>query len=375
MRKEKRELRLVALAVTGVLLFTILTGCSKSKTAGGDKALPVIKIAVIMEAAVRPAIVVATDTLGYYEEEGVKVEFINVDGASGLPAVETGKADIYPFSASSPLAAIARGGDLVIIAGTATEGSSLVANKNNLDVDFRNFKNFKGKKIGVYENDVVTYLFNELVKQNIPDYREGDIEWVGFDDGNIILSAIRNGSVDAGFLVTELVWQAEEGGLKEAFDLAEFLPEYICCRQTASSKAVKEKRDALKAVLRAQIRAENLYKNDTNRFVDAVTKFTGLERENVVRYIATEKNYYSTGLTKFRSPPSTNIMYNKLVKIWQVGIGLNLFSPVDGVKLKEHIDVSIYEDALKELISRYPNEPNYQTMYDIFKKDSSEYWG
>jgi len=373
----KRKLRLAALAITGMLLLAVFTGCSgKTKTAAGkDKALPTVKIAMIVEVAVRPALVIAADKLGYYQEEGVNVEFVGVDSTtSGLIAVQTGKADIFPFSVAA-LSFIAQGSDMAFIAGTASEGSSLVVSRKWSDVNFRDFKNFKGKTIGITANNPVAYLTIQYIKDHNPEYTDEDyVTWLEFDDTNVCLEAINKGTVDGGMLATGHVWLAEERGLKEAFDLAEFLPEYLCCRQNTTLKTIAEKRDALKAVLRAQIRAENDYKNNTDKLVDAVTAWTQLKREHVVRYIAIEKNYYSTGLTKFRNPVSVNPMYNKIAEYFRIGTEMGLYKPEPGVVLKDHIDLSIYEDALNELIQRYPNDQTYQEMYKIFKTGSSDYW-
>ena len=374
-RMMKRALRLTALAVAGVLLFTAFAGCSGKSKATGDKALPTIKIAMIVESAVRPALVVAADTLGYYKEEGVNVEFVSVDSTpSGLTAVETGKADIFPFSVHA-LSFIAKGSNAAFIAGTASEGSSLVVSRQWLDVDFTDLTNFKGKKIGITPNSPISYLMIQYIKDHNPEYTdEGYVTWLEFDDNNVLLEAINKGTVDGGMLVTERVWLAEERGLKEAFDLAEFLPEYLCCRQATTLKTISEKRDALKAVLRAQIRAENDYKNSTDKVVDAVVGWTQLKKDYVIRYIATEKNYYSTGLTKYRNPVSVNPMYNKIEEYFRIGKEIGIYKPEPDVVLKDHVDLSIYEEALKELIQRYPDNPTYQEMYKIFKAGSSDYW-
>jgi NitT/TauT family transport system substrate-binding protein len=202
----------------------VLGGCGKSEAKAGEKALPVIRIGLIVQDAVRPALVVAAEELGYYDEEGVNVEFISIDSVqSGLAAVETRKIDIFPFSASA-LSSIAKGSNHLIIGGVAVEGSSLVASKANADVDFRDFRNWKGKTIGGNPTTANIYLLQEYIKSVYPEYRQEDVKWTPFDDNNVLLEAIRKGSVDAGVLTTERVWLAEESGLKEAFDLAEFMP-------------------------------------------------------------------------------------------------------------------------------------------------------
>ncbi|MDR1629510.1 MAG: ABC transporter substrate-binding protein [Oscillospiraceae bacterium] len=363
--------------VIGAIIFSVLlsafAGCSNKS---GDTAkLPTVKVGWIQIDGVRPALVVAAQQLGYYKEEGINVEFINVDSVpSGIASVENGKLDVFTLSPMA-LSSIAKGSDAAIFAGVATEGSSLVVSKANSDLDWKNFKNWKGKKIGGDPTSPITYLLIQYIKEQNPEYTdEGYVEWVHFDDNNVLLEAISNGSVDGGFLTTERVWLAEERGLKEAFDVAEFLPEFLCCRQTTTLTYISEHRDLLKKLLRAQIRAEKDYKDSSDKLFEAVAQITGQTKEHVIRYIGSEKNYYSTGLTKYRNPVSVNPLYNKIIEYDKVSIKAGYYEENPAIDLKKHLDITIYEDALNELIKENPDDQTYKTMYDLFKTANSQYW-
>jgi NitT/TauT family transport system substrate-binding protein len=361
----------IALSLLSGLM--VLAGCAKPASKGEEKTLPTIKIGLIVQDAVRPALVVAAEELGYYKEEGVNVEFVSIDTVpSGLAAVETRKVDIFPFSANA-LSSIAKGSHHVIIGGVAVEGSSLVASKRNAGVDFRDFQNWKGKVIGGDPNTANMYLLQEYIRSVYPDYKREYVKWTPFDDNNVLLEAIRKGSVDAGFLTTERVWLAEESGLKEAFDLAEFLPYYLCCRLTAHLDGVKENRDAYVAVLKAQIRAEHDYKNDLQKIVSAVSKYTEQKPEYVVRYIGSEKSYDGGGLVNYKNPVSPDPLYNGIEDLNKVNVALGNYTISAGVNLKEHVDLSLYKDAISNILERYPNDPTYKRAYELFLQNNSRY--
>ncbi|MDR3238620.1 MAG: ABC transporter substrate-binding protein [Clostridiales bacterium] len=370
---KKSFLKIIALSLAAASLSASLIGCSEASKRDGA-GLPTIKIGLIVQDAVRPGLIVAAEELGYYKEEGVNVEFVSVDSVpSGIAAVETGKVDIFPFSVMM-LSSIAKGSDGAFIAGTATEGSSLVAGKNSLDVDWTDWTQWKGKKIGATPTSPITYLLLQYIKDQDPTFNEDDVQWLEFDDNNVLLEALAKGEVDAGLLTTERVWLAEERGLREAFDVAEFLPEYLCCRQQTTLSTIEEKRDALVSVLRAQIRTEWDYKNDTEKVLKAVADYTTQDYDKVKRYIGEAKDYNFTGLTNFRNPVSTNPMYNKIVQYDKVSITCGYYQPNEDVNLKDHVDLSLYEDALNQLIEKNSNDETYKQILKIFKQDSSEYW-
>ncbi|MDR0760569.1 MAG: ABC transporter substrate-binding protein [Treponema sp.] len=355
-----------AVIVTFAVLF-VLAGCKKAQS---DR--PVLKIGLIVQDAVRPALVVAAEKLGYYEEEGVDVEFVSIDSVnSGLAAVETRKIDIFPFSANA-ISSLAKGSNHVFVGGVAVEGTSLVASPANRGTNFRDLSQWKGKKIGGSPTSIVVFQLLQFLKQN-PDFDPDGFEFVEIDDNNVLLEAIKKGTVDAGFLTTERVWLAEEAGCAEAFDLAEYLPYYICCRLTANIQGVEENRAPYVAVLRALLRAEHDYKEDTDKIVDAVTAYTEQKREYVVRYIATEKNYQGGGLVNFKNPVSPDPLFNKLEALNNANIAAGNYVWNAPFTLKDRVDLTIYQDAITELLKRHPGDATYTKAFELFKENNSNY--
>ena len=375
MKATQRIVKMVFAATLLAGLFVLFAGCDRSSAGAAKKEgeLPTLKIGLIVQDAVRPALVAAAEELGYYKEEEVNIEFVSIDTVNfGLAAVETRKVDLFPFSANA-LSSLAKGSNYVIVGGVAVEGSSLVASPANANTDFRDFSQWKGKKIGGDLTDIIEIQFFQYLEENKPDFDPDSFEHITFDDNNILLEAIKKGAVDAGFLTTERVWLAEASGCVEAFDMAEYLPYYICCRLTANIEGVKGKRSAYVAVLRSLLRAEHDYKENTAKIVDAVTKYTEQKREYVVRYIATEKDYDGGGLVNFKNPVSPDPLLNKLDELNRASIEAGIYEWAAPFALKDRVDLSIYQEALAELLKRNSDDSTYQQALELFKVNNSNY--
>ncbi|NJP41128.1 ABC transporter substrate-binding protein [Oscillospiraceae bacterium HV4-5-C5C] len=84
---------------------------------------------------IRTAINILADQLGYYQEEGVNVEFVNASATEALTAITTGKSDVDVLGTGivPDLTFIANGADLVVFEGTAAEGGAIIACQNETE--------------------------------------------------------------------------------------------------------------------------------------------------------------------------------------------------------------------------------------------------
>jgi NitT/TauT family transport system substrate-binding protein len=370
MKNQKNKLkRIQTLLLTVILLVAFnVSGCQQKE----DAQLPKIRIGIITTGAVRPALVVAAKELGYYEEEGVDVELVAIDSVtSALTAIAADKLDILPYAIVPSLSAIAQGGNYTIIGGTASEGSTMVKGKGNEDVDFRNFNNWEGKKVGYKKTDTTIMLLQDYMESTGFDINKA--EWIEIDDENATREALKKGTIDIASLTQEGFWVGEEAGLVEAFPIAEFLPNYICCRQTADTDRVKENRDAYVKVLKAQLRAQNDYKNNTDKVVKAVAKYIEQDDEYVRKYIATPSTLDNGGLVQFKNPVSPDPLFNKIEELYQVSKEAGVFEEKAGVNIKDHVDITLFKDAIDELISENPNDATYAKILELYERDNSNY--
>jgi hypothetical protein len=108
--------------------------------------------------------------------------------------------------------------------------------------------------------------------------------------------------------------------------------------------------------------------------VDAVTEWTQQKRENVVRYIATSKDYETNQLVNYKNPVSPDPLFNKIVANVEANIVAGSFEWVAPFTIKDRVDLSIYQDAIAEIRKRYPNDPIYERVYSLFLENNSSYF-
>ena len=109
---------------------------------------------------IRITIDILAKQLGYFDEEGVKVEPVNLAGPNALTAIDSGsdELDLLTVGFVPDLQALASGYDLAFIAGTAVEGGAVIAKKGNAD-QFKdaskiiNVDAFKNAKLGFVRNE------------------------------------------------------------------------------------------------------------------------------------------------------------------------------------------------------------------------------
>lgn len=384
-RRRYRKQGMALLAVVGMILGMTACGSSGSGNAASGQSgetgqnaaeksgeLPVLKVGLVTTGEVRPALVVAASELGYYEEEGVKVDFVTMEDVnSGLAALGQGKLNVVPYAVAPQLNQIAQGNNLVIFAGTASEGSSMVKGRGNEEIDFRDYNNWVGKKINFSTGDTTYTLLRKLLSDNGVD--PDSVDWQEFTDETQVLEALKKGQLDAGFMTEEFLMIGEKSGLQEAFQLAEVLGSYVCCRQTADQDYYEANRDTYKNYIRAQIRALNDYVNDTPKVVQAVADYIEQDYSYVERYIATPNDVDTGSFVRFKNPVSPDPLYNKVKELWDSEIDAGNIVPAEGVSLKDHVDVSLVEEAANELIAKYPDNETYPAFLESVEKNNSDY--
>lgn len=364
-RALKKSVRML---ISLLVVSSLLTGCSG--TAANTKGGYSLKVGMIPGSSARCGLVVAASELGYYEAEGVDVEFIPIDPATSMSALSSGKIDVYPFAIVPTLTQIAQGAPYTIVAGTATEGMSLVAGKDDADIDYHEFNNWEGKKIGyVARSCTVRPLYLELFREKGVD--SSLIEWTEFADEQSVLEGLQKGQLNAGFLSQERVAIAKETGLNEALQNAEVFPNNVCCRQTAYKENVENNREAYIKYVRAQLRAYHDYRDDNAKVLDAVAKYGNFERDYVEQYLNTKSEVDSGTLVQVRNPLTVDPMLDKVTDLYKAYVSEGLIEETAQVDLKDYVDVSIFNEAINQLVKENPNDETYKLILEKFKDNNS----
>ncbi len=353
-------------------------------SAGETKDNGTLKVS-FMTGNIRIAINILALEKGYFEEEGVAVEPVNIGGQDALTAINSSddQLDILNTGFVPDLQAIGSGYDLTVIGGTAVEGGSVIAKSGSED-QYKNadtiidIDKFKTAKLGFVRNEsswVITrqYLLDNGVSEDeiaaIEDEGSGNISY--YQDETSVAQAVQKGEVDLGFLpleyallygdAYELSVVTEAGALQE---------NYVCCREVTSPAKIAAKKDAFVAYETARIRAFEYYKQGENDetirkdVVNTVASYSGKEADYVDTYL------YG-GVTKYATDPNKK----GIVKYVEAAANSGLLSSA-GVDFKtyditQNIDTSVYEEAINNLVKENPDNEFYAQLLTQFQEDNA----
>jgi len=344
---------IIPLLAAGVLAAATFTGCGKESAAGKDK----VRVGYLAEPA-HGLHFIAKD-LGYFDEENIDVDLNQfATTAEGCSAVQARKLDVGTFGTAAPLLFIARGVDFTIFGGMMIGGQAIIVKPENLN-QFKDLTNFKGKKVGLGKLSTGDVIFRgALKKAGIDPYK--DLEIIEFGGQSAVVEAVRKGEVDAGIVFSPHFSLAKQKyGLEVSNYIADFQPGYTCCRLIANTDDLGKKRDIYRRYLIAEIRAYKFYRENPEETVAIFAKAFKLDPELVKADTYTNKTFAS----------NPDPLKKGTLDFWDTMKAID-YLPETDVDIHDHIDPTIYREALDEVLKRYPDDPIYQEMDAFFKANN-----
>ena len=132
----------------------------------------------------------------------------------------------------------------------------------------------------------------------------------------------------------------------------------------ANGTKFKNNRDAYLAWLKTVIEAYKIYKTDEKRILDVLEKDSGQTREWLYNFIydldKNQRRFYS---------PDPN--YNGVKLYYDTMIELGYIETKR--ELTEFFDISLYAQALKEVIKENPDDPVYKDLWNYFLTHNNQY--
>ncbi len=299
----------------------------------------------------RSAITQVADELGYLKEEGVTLKYVNIGFTEAFTALKKNSAELDILSTGFPqhLSAIARGDDLKIIAGTASEGGALFTSVANYE-RFKDFNNYNNIKIGMKADEQAWIIGRQYIKENFPSINFSTIEAKIYDTPLLAAQAAAKGEIDVAFISDGAMasYEANIANLKLLYWTGELVPNYVCCRETTTPKKIEQKRDAFVRLEKARIRAWEYIENLDNRqdVLEKVAHFTGQTTEFV-------NNYLFKTASKLTADPNKK----GIIQYFNSAAEIGFFGDADlsKVHIENNIDTTIYKEALDQLLAANPN--------------------
>jgi NitT/TauT family transport system substrate-binding protein len=352
--------RVLPALLAAAMVLTVLAGCSKKSAADGSgkESLP-LTIIYRTDVVSVPLVTIAKEK-HYFEDEGLKPEYIILN--SGIvEALSIGKADVMINDLISPLSFAAQKADVKIVGGSASGGNLVIARPENV-AKYARLEDWKGARLGTVRlstSEMVSrYALGQLGFNMDAGAANQDIIFVEIENYPNIIEAVRKGQVDVGFVSYSYQQSALDLGLEIIFPMTHMYDNYVCCRQTANKTSLANKRDAFVAFYRAQLRAYKDYYEQPDETIALLARLSSQEPEYVQNLLYNKQ--YSAGRT-FHPDPD----YNRVKSVYDTLLQYNYIP--DDVPFEDTMDCTVYRDALKEILARYPDEAIYQRMAREFE--------
>jgi ABC-type nitrate/sulfonate/bicarbonate transport system substrate-binding protein len=214
---------------------------------------------------------------GYMKEEGIDLNIVVMASTTGLQAVLAGEMD-FTGSGSSALVAVTQ--------GNAPLKTVLAVNDQVLQwliarPQYSTFKELKNKKIAVTGiAAVATFMLKRVAtKYGIDGHK--DLTFLALPPGQR-LAALQSGVVDAGLLSSEERFAAIDQGMKELLYLGKEVKNSWGTVAT-NDQFIKEKPKVMHGFMRALLKALRLVKQNREVAMNAMMKFSELDRQLAAR--------------------------------------------------------------------------------------------
>jgi len=235
----------------------------------------------------------ATKDLGLFDKYGLSGELVLIPGsARGMAALISGSAPFVQGSATAPLSAYLRGGDVAVVAAALNKFPfSVVARK-----EMRNPSDLIGKKIGILNfggsNDLaVSMAFKEW---NIPRNAATILVSGGAPER---LAALMTGAIDATVLSPPETVAASRAGLKILANLSDLNASFPQTLIMVRRSFLANKRETVKRFLRAY--SEGIYEFKTNK-EKAIKVYANRLKQKDLNILEETYSFYGP---KFSFPP------------------------------------------------------------------------
>ncbi|MBQ8974962.1 MAG: ABC transporter substrate-binding protein [Oscillospiraceae bacterium] len=367
--------RIIWVLLAAVLIAGSLAACGSKASSGSDAAATgggtdgdkdfyaqenTIRLSS-PEGQVRTALNILAKELGYYDEEGVNVELVNITGTDALAAISSGSNDIDALATGiiPDLVFAAQGSDIVVFAGTATEGSAIIARADDVE-RFKDItpENYENITISTQRNSTSWITMRGVFKEMGIDVDTITVKEI--DSQVDVAQAVVKGEADLGFLPTEYANATRELGVEIVYETGELKPNYVCCRQVSSAAKLQEKRSAFVAFEIANLRTWEFYQDEANRdvVISTLAKQSGQTEDYVNEYLFVNR-------TKLDQNPNEAGVKDTYEYLKQASV-----IDEDCDAIDNHIDLSIFEEALSTLLEREPENEFYQQLLTAYREQN-----
>jgi len=291
---------------------------------------------------------------GFWNEEGLNVELYQfTKGPDAYNALFADKIDTVGAGTGAPATFIAKGADITIIGGLMSEGQLVVAKPEN-SKELSDLKNWKGKKIATIAMSSGDTVYRAALSRVGVDWKK-DVTFQELSSPAAILEAVESGKADGGIVWIPFEILAQKQGLAIASYSYQYYDNHPCCRIVLKTDTLNKDRDTSVKFEKGLIEAYKFFSENQNKSVDDIQKYVTVDKDTIRK--STWNNY-------FYASPDPN---KKGVVEYYQQMKDSGYIDTD-VKVEDHIDSTVYKQALDELIKENQNDQFYQKLLSEYKE-------
>ncbi|MCX6689667.1 MAG: ABC transporter substrate-binding protein [Methanoregula sp.] len=284
---------------------------------------------------------------GYFTDQGLNVVLSSfTNSADGTNAIIAKKIDVGGFGLA-PLVFISKGVNETIIGGQMGEGAAVFTTPEKAS-QFKDLNSFKGKTVATVRAASGDIHFRGALQNAGLDLQK-DLTIQELASPAAVIEALKSGKVDAGVVWTPFTETAPNQGLVLLWYTDQYYPKHPCCRIAVLTDELKTNRDTFVSYEKALIQAYSYTKSNPDGTLNDVIKYVQINRTDLQNAINSPHFYISPD-------PNTKAIdktYDLMKSIGYINTTVNI---------NDHIDTSVYKQALDELSKANPNNTVYQQL-------------
>ncbi|MHA2216756.1 MAG: ABC transporter substrate-binding protein [Candidatus Hodarchaeales archaeon] len=292
----------VCALIVVLFFFTVFSGCltnDSPSTNRRDKELTTVKVAMLPFISYAPFIIGNEE--GYFEEEGIEVEFVKLSQSSMLmPALAEGSIDVGAGGVTSSLFnSITRGMNIKIVADKGNlqadcDYSAILVRKDLFDKgEITEISQLKGHKLGLSHLSSWGHLYSEILNRGKLNF--DDVEIITPLTSSQRMESLETRVIDATVLNEPYVTRATDFGLAEKLvGVGEVLPDFQLLHIMYGQNLLEKDPELGKRFMVANLKSVRQYnEGKTDRNIKIIQEYTDLERDIIER--SCWPHFYSDG--------------------------------------------------------------------------------
>jgi NitT/TauT family transport system substrate-binding protein len=257
-----------------MLMFSLCLGISEGEA---GEATSIVKVHLPGYSTSSLPFLIA-DELGFYREEGIRIEITRIQTGSGIQALVANAVDVSQIVGPTTLAAILGGAPLKVV----TVFNDKPTFKLYVKKQFRRFLDLKGSRLGSSTpGSTNDRLLKIVLEKNGLDWRKDlSLIYIGLSD--VMLKSLQSGAIDGTALTPPASFFAEDFGF---YPLFSFINEVGALQGgvATNSAFLNGRREISQRFLGATVKGLRYFKSDRSGTVKIMTKYMNLNADTAAR--------------------------------------------------------------------------------------------